>query len=143
MKGCSVSVTSKNYFIFTIHKAPAGFGILAPPFFKEDLDSVPSKVGTAIVDALAASQTGFDDPNRDRNEILKFSRYRSWRAFERDSIYFSVRLDGENKVTITPSDPAPKGGGFLYRPGDARSCRMDADDIGETLFEMVRKERED
>ena len=142
MGNCSVSVTSTSYFVFTTHKTHDGLGILAPPFFKDDVDSAPSKVGTSIMNALRSSETGFDYSTRNPDAILQFSGYRSWRAFERDSFDFTVGLDGDDRVTIIPSDPAPKGG-FLHRPDKARTCRMNADEIGETLFEMVQTKREE
>lgn len=142
MGGCSVDITPKTIFVFTVHKSVPGFGVLDEPFFKVDRGSKAIEIGKTVLVSLSSSKQNLETTGQVKNftaKVTAFTGYRSVRKFERDSINFSIRSD-DSKVTIIPTNPRAKGG-FLHDPSNSIICSMDPEEIGTALLRMLKEKK--
>ncbi|HET9743478.1 MAG TPA: hypothetical protein VFQ00_12070 [Terriglobales bacterium] len=132
--------------IYVLASAKNVFGIYksGEPFFKLMQPVRAEALGEKVLEAIAAFRQNVPGEYYVRgakmplHPFLKFSGFRSWRSFEKSARYFLVTMD-DNKVTILPSIPYPKGG-YAHQPDRSMDCASRPAEIGHTLLQAIQSD---
>jgi hypothetical protein len=110
-------------------------------FVRLDAPLIAKPLGEAVLGALAASRDGIPGRLYERgvkqppSAFLQFTGLKSWKALERGASYFLVAAD-QDRVRITPSVAAPKGG-FLHRRDRGVDCAPNAAAVGAAIIALA------
>lgn len=94
-KACEMYYWKGKYYISSVMAGENGCVSVAP-MTKLDENALPAELGQAILDALANYSWTKDavDWVQGRKRVLQFVGCKSWRGFEKDTIYLLVVLEG-------------------------------------------------
>lgn len=100
---CTVFAKSDFLLVVCGHQAPSWIWKLGHPMQKLPRDAGDTAIGTAVLQILEQSTQGkIADNSAIDYTVPRFAGFRSWSAFERNSISLGVSSDGV-EVTITPN----------------------------------------
>jgi hypothetical protein len=103
----------------------------------------PQVLGDKVLQALVSYRENVPGRTYIRGEeqppspFLLFSGFRSWRAFEKGALHFSISSN-DSEMEITPSVQRPKGG-YLHQPERTVRCQAQPGPIGSFLLEQLPK----
>jgi len=140
---CSAFIRGSDVYVIALAKNVFGIFENTEPFFRVSLPVPAKAIGERVLEALKAYKENIPGKAYVRgakqplHPFLAFSGFRSWRAFERGALHYSISSKG-TEVEITPSVPAEKGG-YLYQPQKAVHCPPLAEAIGVLLLEQIQR----
>jgi hypothetical protein len=143
LKTASVFRRGGDIFVHSAARDVHGIHRASEPFFRLSVHDPPVGIGQSVLVALEAFRRGVPGETyvrgakRPPSPFLIVAAARSWKEFEKGSRLFVIsHTDGEIRITITPTIPAPKGG-YLHQPDRDVSVPLDAEVIGRALLEQM------
>lgn len=113
-------------------------GISIKPFLKVTLPVAPEILGQLVLIALESEREGVPLSASQADDLLRFARARSWKAFEKASDLVTVGLR-DGVVTVIPHRHPDRGGGFEGLGDRDGQCRPTAEEIGRLVLEKAQE----
>ncbi len=135
-KACELYYWKGGYYIFSVMAGENG-SVSAAPMAKFDENASPAQLGQAILDALANYSWIKDavDWTQGRKRVLQFVGCKSWRSFEKGTVYLLIVLE-EGEIDISYMWLNSREG---FTKDTHATCLPKPEKIGETVKSIIQQ----
>ena len=135
-KTCELYYRKGEYYISSVIAGENG-SVSVAPMTKLDENASPAELGQAILDALANYSWTKDavDWTQGRKRVLRFVGCKSWRSFEKGTIYLLIVLE-EDEIDISYMWLNSREG---FTKDTHATCLPNPEMIGETVKSIIQQ----